>query len=67
YLKEKIGYSFYYPPENKVLVAQNAEFFKNSLITQEASESLEDLEIIQEEEDTHPSVNTSSHHDVDDQ
>ncbi|GKB82854.1 retrotransposon protein, putative, ty1-copia subclass [Tanacetum coccineum] len=66
YPKETIGYSFYYPPENKVFVAQNVEFFKNSLITQEASGSLEDLEIIQEE-DTHPSKNTSSHHDEDNQ
>ncbi|GKB33011.1 hypothetical protein Tco_0872412 [Tanacetum coccineum] len=31
-----MGYYFYYPPENKVFVAQNAEFLKNSLITQEA-------------------------------
>ncbi|GJV91946.1 retrotransposon protein, putative, ty1-copia subclass [Tanacetum coccineum] len=65
-LKETIGYSFYYPPENKVFVAQNAEFFKNSLITQEASGSLKDLEIIQEE-DTHPSIDTSLHHEEDDQ
>ncbi|GJW56338.1 retrotransposon protein, putative, ty1-copia subclass [Tanacetum coccineum] len=64
--KEMIGYSFYYPPENKVFVARNAEFFENSLITQEASGSLEDLEIIQEE-DTHPSINTSLHHEEDDQ
>nr|GEZ49207.1 hypothetical protein [Tanacetum cinerariifolium] len=34
----------------------------DDLKTQEASESLEDLEIIQEE-DTHPSENTSIHHD----
>ncbi|GKB15186.1 retrotransposon protein, putative, ty1-copia subclass [Tanacetum coccineum] len=66
YPKETMGYSFYYPPENKVLVARNAEFFENSLITQEASGSLEDLEIIQDE-DTHPSENTSLHHDEDDQ
>nr|GEU72170.1 retrotransposon protein, putative, Ty1-copia subclass [Tanacetum cinerariifolium] len=46
YPKEMMGYSFYYPPENKVLIARNAEFLKNSLITQEASRSLEDLEII---------------------
>ncbi|GJX43980.1 zinc finger, CCHC-type containing protein [Tanacetum coccineum] len=65
YPKETMGYSFYYPPENKVLVAQNAEFLKNSLITQEASGSLEDLEIIQEE-DTHPSIDTSLHHEEDD-
>ncbi|GJZ79716.1 hypothetical protein Tco_0644553 [Tanacetum coccineum] len=45
---------------------ENAELFENSLITQEASRSLEDLEIFQEE-DTHPSENTSSHHDEDDQ
>ncbi|GJW80415.1 retrotransposon protein, putative, ty1-copia subclass [Tanacetum coccineum] len=66
YPKETIGYSFYYPPENKVFVARNAEFFENSLITQEASESLEELKIIQEE-DTYPSENTSSHHDEGDQ
>nr|GEV62267.1 hypothetical protein [Tanacetum cinerariifolium] len=39
YPKEMMGYSFYYPPENKVLVAQNAEFLENSHITQEASGS----------------------------
>nr|GEX99214.1 retrotransposon protein, putative, Ty1-copia subclass [Tanacetum cinerariifolium] len=66
YLKETMGYSFYYPPENKVLVARNAEFLKNSLINQEASRSLEDLEIIQEE-DTHPSIGTSLNHKEDDQ
>ncbi|GJZ53298.1 retrotransposon protein, putative, ty1-copia subclass [Tanacetum coccineum] len=60
-----MGYYFYYPPENKVLVARNVEFPENSLITQEASRSLEDLEIIQEE-DTHPSIDTSLHHEEDD-
>ncbi|GKA48972.1 retrotransposon protein, putative, ty1-copia subclass [Tanacetum coccineum] len=60
-----MGYSFYYPPENKVLVARNAEFLENSLINQEASGSLEDLEIIQEE-DTHPSIDTSLNHEEDD-
>ncbi|GKD31082.1 retrotransposon protein, putative, ty1-copia subclass, partial [Tanacetum coccineum] len=59
-------YSFYYPPENKVFVARNAEFFENSLITQEASGSLEDLEIIQEE-DTHPSIDIVLNHEEDDQ
>nr|GEX25027.1 protein TORNADO 1 [Tanacetum cinerariifolium] len=62
YPKEMMGYSFYYPPENKVLVARNAEFLKNSLINQNASGSLEDLEIIQEE-DTHPSIDTSLNHE----
>nr|GEY53872.1 hypothetical protein [Tanacetum cinerariifolium] len=50
---------------NKVFVTRNVEFFKNSLITQEASGSLDDLELIQE--DTHLSENTSSHHDEGDQ
>ncbi|GJS95900.1 retrotransposon protein, putative, ty1-copia subclass [Tanacetum coccineum] len=66
YPKEMMGYSFYYPPKNKVFVARNAEFLENSLITQEASGSLEDLKIIQEE-DTHPSIDTSLHHEEDDQ
>nr|GEX17430.1 hypothetical protein [Tanacetum cinerariifolium] len=65
YPKETIGYSFYYPPENKVLVARNAKFLVNSLITQEACGSLEDFEIIQEE-DTHPSIDTILNHEEDD-
>nr|GFB17388.1 retrotransposon protein, putative, Ty1-copia subclass [Tanacetum cinerariifolium] len=65
YPKETMGYSFYYPLENKVLVARNAEFLENSLIDQEASGSLEDLEIIQEE-DTHPSLDTSLNHEEED-
>nr|GFB00203.1 Gag/Pol protein [Tanacetum cinerariifolium] len=66
YPKETMGYSFYYPPENKVFVAQNAKFLENGLIAQEASRSLEDLEIIQEE-DTHPSLDASLDHEEDDQ
>nr|GEU44682.1 hypothetical protein [Tanacetum cinerariifolium] len=65
YLKETMGYSFYYPLENKVLVARNAKFLKNSLVTQKASRSLEDLEIIQKE-DAHPSIYTSLNHEEDD-
>ncbi|GJR77561.1 retrotransposon protein, putative, ty1-copia subclass [Tanacetum coccineum] len=65
YPKKAMGYSFYYPPENKVIVARNAEFLENSMINQEASRSTEDLEIIQEE-DTHHSINTNSHHEEDD-
>ncbi|GKA59949.1 hypothetical protein Tco_0759262 [Tanacetum coccineum] len=64
--EETMGYSFFYPPENKVFIAQNVEFLENSLIDQEASRSLEDLEIIQEE-DTHPSLDTSLYHKEDDQ
>ncbi|GJZ90140.1 retrotransposon protein, putative, ty1-copia subclass [Tanacetum coccineum] len=60
--EETLGYSFYYPLENKLFVARNAEFLENNLITQEASGSLEDLKIIQAE-DTHPLENTSLHND----
>ncbi|GJS39894.1 retrotransposon protein, putative, ty1-copia subclass [Tanacetum coccineum] len=66
YPKETMGYYFYYPLENKVFVARNVECLKNSLITQKASGSLEDLEIIQEEH-THPSIDTSLNHEEDDQ
>ncbi|GKE14889.1 retrotransposon protein, putative, ty1-copia subclass, partial [Tanacetum coccineum] len=66
YPKETMGYSFYNPSENKVFVARNAEFFESNLKDQEASGSLEDLEIIQEE-DTNPSLNTSLDHEEDDQ
>ncbi|GJT86334.1 retrotransposon protein, putative, ty1-copia subclass [Tanacetum coccineum] len=66
YPKETMGYSFYYPLENKVFVAKNIEFLENSLITQEASRSLDDLEVIQEA-DTHPFKNTSIHQDEGDQ
>nr|GEW10822.1 hypothetical protein [Tanacetum cinerariifolium] len=53
------------PDELESDLLSNAEFLENSLINQEASGSLEDLEIIQEE-DTHPSIDTSLNHEVDD-
>ncbi|GKC51697.1 retrotransposon protein, putative, ty1-copia subclass [Tanacetum coccineum] len=65
YPKETMGYSFYYLLENKIFVAQNAEFFENDVIDHEASRSLEDLEIIQE--NTHPSLDTSLDHEENDQ
>nr|GEW59922.1 retrotransposon protein, putative, Ty1-copia subclass [Tanacetum cinerariifolium] len=65
YQKETMRYSFYYPPKNNTLVARNAEFLENSLITQKTSGSLEELEIIQEE-DTHPSIDTRLNHGEDD-
>nr|GEV75033.1 hypothetical protein [Tanacetum cinerariifolium] len=66
YSEETMGYSFYYLPKNKVFVARNSKFFKNDVIDHEASGSLEDLEIIQEE-DTRPSLDTSLNHEEDDQ
>ncbi|GKF31533.1 hypothetical protein Tco_0101331, partial [Tanacetum coccineum] len=61
-----MGYSFYNPSENKVIVARNAEFFENDLIDLKASGIVEDLELIQEE-DTNPSVDTSLNNEEDDQ
>ncbi|GJR02838.1 retrotransposon protein, putative, ty1-copia subclass [Tanacetum coccineum] len=70
YPKETIGYYLYYPPENKIFVARNAEFFEDNLIVQEASgshghlkmsRSDKGLKLIQEE-DTQPSKNTSKEH-----
>ncbi|GJU38427.1 retrotransposon protein, putative, ty1-copia subclass [Tanacetum coccineum] len=58
YLKETMGYYFYFPPENKIIVARYAEFFEKNLITQEVSGRDMDLEEIQDE-DTSPSEITS--------
>nr|GEY26856.1 hypothetical protein [Tanacetum cinerariifolium] len=64
--KETMGYSFYSPSENKVFVARNNEFFESKLLDLKASGSVEDLELIQEE-DMNPSVDTSLNHEKDDQ
>ncbi|GKC66408.1 retrotransposon protein, putative, ty1-copia subclass [Tanacetum coccineum] len=58
YPKETMGYYFYFPTENKIVVARYAEFFEKNLITQEVSGRAIDLEEIQEE-DTSPSEITS--------
>ncbi|GJT70533.1 retrotransposon protein, putative, ty1-copia subclass [Tanacetum coccineum] len=58
YPKETMGYYFYFPPENKIVVARYAEFFEKNLITQEVSGRAVDLEEIQDE-DTSPSEITS--------
>ncbi|GKD53346.1 hypothetical protein Tco_1286733 [Tanacetum coccineum] len=50
----------------KMEPSRNAKFFESNLIDQEASESLEDLEVIQEE-DTNLSLDTSLNHEEDDQ
>ncbi|GJS87509.1 reverse transcriptase domain-containing protein [Tanacetum coccineum] len=55
-----IPYYFYFPPENKIVVARYAEFFEKRLISQEISGRAVDLEEIQEEEDTTPSEITSN-------
>ncbi|GJT05052.1 retrotransposon protein, putative, ty1-copia subclass [Tanacetum coccineum] len=46
YPKETMGYYFYFPPENKIVVARYAEFFEKNLITQEVSGRAIDLEEI---------------------
>nr|GEY39956.1 retrotransposon protein, putative, Ty1-copia subclass [Tanacetum cinerariifolium] len=58
YPKEIMGYYFYFPPENKIVVARYAEFFKKNLITQEVSGRAIDLKEIQDK-DTSPSEITS--------
>ncbi|GJX08674.1 retrotransposon protein, putative, ty1-copia subclass [Tanacetum coccineum] len=55
-----MGYYFYFPLENKIVVARYAEFFEKRLISQEISGRAVDLEEIQEEEDTTPSEITSN-------
>ncbi|GJY83064.1 retrotransposon protein, putative, ty1-copia subclass [Tanacetum coccineum] len=60
YPKETMGYYFYFPLENKIVVARYAEFFEKRLISQEISGRVVELEEIQEEEDTTPSKITSN-------
>ncbi|GJZ44651.1 retrotransposon protein, putative, ty1-copia subclass [Tanacetum coccineum] len=58
YLKETMGYYFYFPHENKIVVARYVEFFEKNLITQEVSGRAIDLDEIQDA-DTSPSEITS--------
>ncbi|GKE85518.1 retrotransposon protein, putative, ty1-copia subclass, partial [Tanacetum coccineum] len=58
YLKETMGYYFYFPPENKIIVARYAEFLEKNLLSQEISGRAKELEEIQDE-DTSLSENTS--------
>ncbi|GKA55324.1 retrotransposon protein, putative, ty1-copia subclass [Tanacetum coccineum] len=53
-----MGYYFYFPPENKIVVTRYAEFLEKNLISQEVSGRDVELEEIQDE-DTSPSENTS--------
>ncbi|GJW25636.1 retrotransposon protein, putative, ty1-copia subclass [Tanacetum coccineum] len=58
YPKETMGYYFYFPPENKIVVARYAEFLEKTHISQEVSGRAGELKEIQDE-DTSPSKNTS--------
>nr|GEY21639.1 retrotransposon protein, putative, Ty1-copia subclass [Tanacetum cinerariifolium] len=53
-----MGYYFYFPPENKIVVARYAEFVEKNLIFQEVSGRAVELEEIQDV-DTSPSEITS--------
>ncbi|GKC94164.1 retrotransposon protein, putative, ty1-copia subclass, partial [Tanacetum coccineum] len=55
--KENMGYYFYFPPENKIVVARYTEFLEKNLLSQEVSGRAEELEKIQDK-DTSPSENT---------
>ncbi|GKB67776.1 hypothetical protein Tco_0929188 [Tanacetum coccineum] len=58
YPKEIMGYYFYFPPENKIVVERYAEFYEKNLISQEVSGRAGELEKIQDE-DTSLSENSS--------
>ncbi|GJZ67122.1 retrotransposon protein, putative, ty1-copia subclass [Tanacetum coccineum] len=60
YPKEMMGYYFYFPRENKIVVTGYVEFLEKNLISQEVSRRAEELKEIQEEEDTTPSEITSN-------
>nr|GEZ44391.1 zinc finger, CCHC-type [Tanacetum cinerariifolium] len=57
YPKETMGYYFYYPPENKIVVKRYADFLEKDFILQK--ESGRNIEL--EDEDILPSENTSEH------
>ncbi|GJR22045.1 retrotransposon protein, putative, ty1-copia subclass [Tanacetum coccineum] len=58
YPKETMGYYFYFPHGNKIVVARYTKFLEKNLISQEVSGRAVELEEIQDE-DTSPSKNTS--------
>ncbi|GKB95997.1 retrotransposon protein, putative, ty1-copia subclass [Tanacetum coccineum] len=57
YPKETMGYYFYYPPENKIVVERYADFLEKDFILQK--ESGRNVEL--DDEDILPSENTSEH------
>nr|GFB49443.1 retrotransposon protein, putative, Ty1-copia subclass [Tanacetum cinerariifolium] len=62
YPKETMGYYFYFPPENKVIVARYGNFLERDLISQKFSGRYNDLE--DDHMDTLPSENTSEIQDI---
>nr|GEY06917.1 hypothetical protein [Tanacetum cinerariifolium] len=58
YLKETMGYYFYFTPENKIVFTRYAELFDKNLLSLEVSGRAGELEEIQDE-DTSPSEITS--------
>nr|GEV58480.1 putative ribonuclease H-like domain-containing protein [Tanacetum cinerariifolium] len=58
YPKETVGYYFYFPLENKIVVVRYVEFFEKNLISQEVNGRARELKEIQDE-DTSPSKITS--------
>ncbi|GJW83189.1 retrotransposon protein, putative, ty1-copia subclass [Tanacetum coccineum] len=59
YPKKTMGYYFYFPPGNKIVVARYAEFLEKNLISQEVSRRAEELEEIQNKDTSPSSENTS--------
>ncbi|GJY04835.1 retrotransposon protein, putative, ty1-copia subclass [Tanacetum coccineum] len=57
YLKETMGYYFYYLPKNKIVVERYADFLEKDFILQKESGRIVELE----DEDILPSENTSEH------
>nr|GFB05553.1 hypothetical protein [Tanacetum cinerariifolium] len=57
YPKETMGYYFYYPPKNKVVVERYADLLEREFILQKESGRTVELD----DEDTIPSENTSEH------
>nr|GEW10754.1 hypothetical protein [Tanacetum cinerariifolium] len=53
-----MGYYFYFPPENKIVVTRYVKFLKKNIISQEVSGRAGELKEIQDE-DTSPFENTS--------
>nr|GEW50242.1 hypothetical protein [Tanacetum cinerariifolium] len=56
---ETMGYYFYFPSKNEIVVIRHTEFFKKNLISQKSSLRAVDLEEFQDE-DASPSENTSN-------